>query len=144
MFQIRVPKANAKKDKDAKEKEDQNLQPVNVRKIGPSQTVKNALSKGSGFRIVDMDELVVGLKETVFYWLGNDMRTGACCVCFTEVSNADTTFAFTSYIAAESPLLSIGFEVPNLDIVVNRLKHETKDSLTWDPFRYKMASKIEY
>jgi predicted enzyme related to lactoylglutathione lyase len=79
-----------------------------IRKLGAAQTVKQALTKGSGFRLVDMEEFVVGLTNSVFYWLGNDMRTNTCCLCLTEVSNADTGVALTSYDPETSPLKSIG------------------------------------
>ncbi|KAJ3372389.1 hypothetical protein HDU91_003435 [Kappamyces sp. JEL0680] len=142
LFQVRIPKPASKvaKEKDAKDKpEDSSLVPVNLRKLGPSQTAKLALAKGTGFRIVDMDELIVGLMDSVFFWMGNDVRTNTCCVCFTEVSNADTGEAYTVYSQQESPLVAIGFEVPNIDTVIAKLKHETKDGLVWDPLRYKMA-----
>jgi hypothetical protein len=78
-----------------------------LRKLGPAQTVKQALTK-SGFRLVDMDEFVVGLTNSVFYWLGNEMRTATCCLCVTEVSNADTGVAYTYHDPETSPLFSIG------------------------------------
>jgi predicted enzyme related to lactoylglutathione lyase len=81
---------------------------VNLRKVGAAQTVKAAFSKGSGFRLVDMDEFVIGLVNTVFYWLGNDMRVTAPCLCFTEVSNADTGVKMTEHIPSKSPLVAIG------------------------------------
>lgn len=113
LFQVRIPKPqNTKKDpkekdKMEKEKEDNDV-PVNLRKVGAVQTVKNAMTKGTGFRLVDMEEMVVGLLDSVFYWMGNDMRTAACSVCFTEVANADTGEAITIYEKDISPLISIG------------------------------------
>ncbi|KAJ3315626.1 hypothetical protein HDV04_002040 [Boothiomyces sp. JEL0838] len=131
-----VNKPKEKKDKD------QILLPdppeVNIRKVGANQTVKNALAKGSGFRIVDMDDLVIGLMNTVFYWLGNDMRTQACCVCVTEVSNADTGQAITSHNPDTSPLIGIGFEVPSIEAMINRFKQE-KLEFEWDPVRLKIG-----
>ncbi|KAJ3326187.1 hypothetical protein HDV06_000063 [Boothiomyces sp. JEL0866] len=129
------------KSKDKKDK-DQILLPdppeVNIRKVGANQTVKNALAKGSGFRIVDMDDLVIGLMNTVFYWLGNDMRTHACCVCITEVSNADTGQAITRHNPDASPLIGIGFEVPSIEAMINRFKQE-KQEFEWDPVRLKIG-----
>eukprot|EP00842_Homolaphlyctis_polyrhiza_P003757 jgi/Hompol1/4382/HPOL_003610-RA len=110
----------------------------NLRKIGPAGIVRQAMTKAAGFRIVDMEEFVVGLKNTVFYWLGNDIRTNACTICLTEVSNADTGIAITSFNKSTSPLIGIGFEVPNLDAVVNKLKYETKDQLEWINARFKL------
>ncbi|KAJ3272251.1 hypothetical protein HDV01_005790 [Terramyces sp. JEL0728] len=131
----------ANKPKDKKDK-DQMLAPelpeVNIRKIGANQTVKNALAKGAGFRIVDMDDLIIGLMNTVFYWLGNDMRTQACCLCVTEVGNADTGQAITHHNPSISPLIGIGFEVPSIEAMINRFKQE-KQEFEWDPVRLKIA-----
>ncbi|KAJ3000578.1 hypothetical protein HDV02_004873 [Globomyces sp. JEL0801] len=110
LFQIKNSKAQAKgKDKEAKNStEPTELQAqISLRKTGAAMTAKNALTKGSGFRLVDMDDFVVGLTDSVFYWLGNDMRSSTCCLCFTEVSNADTGVAFTEHNSQLSPLVGI-------------------------------------
>ena len=111
LFQVRAPKPSLpQKAKDAASAAERIEAPVitNIRKVGPAQMVKLAMTKGSGFRIVDMDEMVVGLMNSVFFWMGNDMRTGNCCLCFTEVSNADTGEAVTTYDKECSPLVAIG------------------------------------
>ncbi|KAJ1340172.1 hypothetical protein BSLG_005165 [Batrachochytrium salamandrivorans] len=109
-----------------------------LRKAGPAGTVRQAISKVQGFRIVDMDEFIVGLSNTVFYWLGNNLRTSACTLCLTEVCNADTGEVITKYDKDRSQLIGIGFEVPNLDAVINKLNFETKDRLEWITSRYRM------
>jgi hypothetical protein len=110
-FQTRVQKQNIKSEKE-KDKgnsyDDPKSQSTNLRKLGPALTVKQALAKGTGFRLVDMDDFVVGLTNSVFYWMGNDMRTASCCLCITEVSNADTGVAYTSYDPEKSRLKAIG------------------------------------
>jgi hypothetical protein len=40
-------------------------------------------------------------------------------------------------------MFNVGFEVANIDATVIRLKFDVKDNLTWDPLRYRMASKIK-
>ena len=113
LFQTRLQKPVAKttKEKEAVMKsvtEEGEINASNIRKIGPAKVVKQALAKGTGFRLVDMDDFVIGLNNTVFYWMGNNMRSSACCLCFTEVSNADTGKSYTVYNPQESPLVAIG------------------------------------
>lgn len=112
LFQVRSARAaqtqKTKESAAVPNEKDEAPTAINIRKTGPSQIVKNAMTKGSGFRIVDMDEMVVGLMDSVFYWMGNDMRAANCCVCFTEVSNADTGEAITCYEKHYSPLIAVG------------------------------------
>ncbi|EGF80343.1 hypothetical protein BATDEDRAFT_88835 [Batrachochytrium dendrobatidis JAM81] len=148
LFQIRTPKSLV--GKEVKERLDQitgreldsdnaTSQTRNLRKMGAVGTVRQAISKAQGFRLVDMDEFVVGLSNTVFYWLGNGLRTSACTLCLTEVSNSDTGLAITQFDPKKSQLIGIGFEVPNLDAVIHKLKYETKDQLKWSNVRHKMT-----
>lgn len=74
----------------------------------PFEVVKKALKKGTSFKTVDMDNLVVGLTESVFYWMGNDMRAVAPSICFNEVRNADTGQVHTKHNHQDSPLIGIG------------------------------------
>ncbi|KAH6602454.1 hypothetical protein BASA61_001116 [Batrachochytrium salamandrivorans] len=146
LFQTRTPRLAA--GKGGKEKIDpitgREIAPndpshtKSLRKAGPAGTVRQAISKVQGFRIVDMDEFIVGLSNTVFYWLGNNLRTSACTLCLTEVCNADTGEVITKYDKDRSQLIGIGFEVPNLDAVINKLNFETKDRLEWITSRYRM------
>ena len=148
LFQIRVPKASQKADKAdrdhmmvSKQAEEESSQPqYSLRKIGANGIMRQAITKAQGFRVVDMEEYIVGLNDSVFYWLGNDLRTNAATICLTEISNADTKIATTKFNPDSSRLIGIGFEVPNLDPVINRLKHETKDQLEWLNFRWKIAT----
>ena len=117
LFQIRQPKVT--KDKNAKDKEALDPltgktqmirdQPIasSLRKQGAALTVKQAIAKAQGFRLVDMDSFLIGLNDTIFYWLGNDLRASTSTLCFTEVSVADTGSAITKH-NPETPLISIG------------------------------------
>ncbi|KAI8823534.1 uncharacterized protein EV422DRAFT_565475 [Fimicolochytrium jonesii] len=54
------------------------------KKAGAAATVRQAITQGQGFRLVDTEEFVVGLSRSVYYWLGNDLRSASCSICFTE------------------------------------------------------------
>ncbi|KAI8906700.1 hypothetical protein EDD86DRAFT_55286 [Gorgonomyces haynaldii] len=142
LFQVRQPKPSKDKKEDSvpttPKTPTENMQQLPLRKQGAVLTVKQAISKQVGFRLVDMDTFLIGLLETVFYWMGNDMRSNSSCLCFNEVGMADAKLPLTKH-KESSNLISIGFEVPSLESVINKLKNETKDDLIWDKFRLKMT-----
>jgi hypothetical protein len=79
-----------------------------LKKLGAAQVTKMALARDPGFKLVDMEQFIVGLTDTVFYWMGNDMRSVSACLCFTEVRNADTEISTTKHSNTGNPLVSIG------------------------------------
>lgn len=139
LFQVRPLKD--KGDVDANIAITGEVTPESLKKQGPQVTLRNAITKGAGFRIIDTDTYIIGLTETSFYWLGNDLRAASTAICLTEVNAADAGVPIAGR-QTKSPLISIGFEVPNLEPIVNKLKTETKDTLKWDKYRLKMNTGI--
>ncbi|TPX70464.1 hypothetical protein SpCBS45565_g01799 [Spizellomyces sp. 'palustris'] len=106
--------------------------PISRKKPGAAATVRQAINQGQGFRLVDTEDFIVGLSRSVYYWLGNDLRSATCTVCFTE--HADFGSGTTQggfYDRKGSKLLGLGFEVPNLDAAINQLRYEFKEDLEW-------------
>jgi hypothetical protein len=129
MFQTKLKTDKMNKEMVKKIYEDQQHHELNLRKNGPQLTQKNALAKGIGFKLVDMDEITVGLLNTICYWMGNDMRSDNCCICFTEVSNADTGLAYTKFKTNSTKLVSIGMSTLNPRFRSSQFRngsHETK------------------
>jgi hypothetical protein len=86
---------------------------MSLRKQGAPATVKQAITKGAGFRLVDMDSFLVGLNDTTLYWMGNELRASTCALCFSELSVADTAVAITKH-NPESPLIGSNMNLMQL------------------------------
>ncbi|KAI9097402.1 hypothetical protein DFS34DRAFT_124336 [Phlyctochytrium arcticum] len=131
--------------------------PISRKKPGAAATVRQAISQGQGFRLVDTEDFIVGLSRSAYYWLGNDLRSSTCTLCFTEHADfgssphppptTDTHQSHTTNKTKDlssasdrksSKLLSIGFEVPNLDAASNQLRYEYKDDLEWAHTRFRI------
>ncbi|TPX42566.1 hypothetical protein SeMB42_g05075 [Synchytrium endobioticum] len=93
--------------------------------------------KTTGFRKVDDEDIVVGLSHMMYAWMGHDPREFGCTLCFTErrESEAYSRLATVGKVkrstVADSKLLSVGFEVPNLDMALNKLKYDHPVQLEW-------------
>ncbi|KAJ1339535.1 hypothetical protein BSLG_005859 [Batrachochytrium salamandrivorans] len=97
LFQIRTPKSLVGKE------------------MGAVGTVRQAISKAQGFRLVDMDEFSGSQQHGVLL-----------------------AWKWSMNICVHN-LLDRRFEVPNLDAVIHKLKYETKDQLKWSNVRHKMT-----
>ncbi|KAI9016941.1 hypothetical protein BC832DRAFT_285 [Gaertneriomyces semiglobifer] len=101
------------------------------KKPGAAATVRQAITQGQGFRLVDTEEFVVGLSRSLYYWLGNDLRSATCTICFTEHADFGSSGSGGGFHRKDTRLLGLGFEVPNLDAATNQLRYEFKDELDW-------------
>ncbi|KAJ3023525.1 hypothetical protein HKX48_002688 [Thoreauomyces humboldtii] len=105
--------------------------PISRKKPGAAATVRQAITQGQGFRLVDTEDFIVGLSRSLYYWLGNDLRSASCSICFTEHADFGTRRDGEMSNRRDSKLLGFGFEVPNMDAVINQLRYEFKDDLEW-------------
>ncbi|KAJ3159149.1 hypothetical protein HDU86_002051 [Geranomyces michiganensis] len=110
----------------------------NVKKPGTAASVRQAINQGQGFRLVDTEDFIVGLSRSLYYWLGNDLRSASCSICFTEHADFGAKSDAEMYVRKSSKLMSFGFEVPNLDAAVNQLRYEFKEDLEWGRERYRI------
>ncbi|KAJ3171158.1 hypothetical protein HDU88_008194 [Geranomyces variabilis] len=110
----------------------------NMKKPGTAASVRQAITQGQGFRLVDTEDFIVGLSRSLYYWLGNDLRSASCSICFTEHADFGAKSAADVYVRKTSKLLGFGFEVPNLDAAVNQLRYEFKEDLDWGRERYRI------
>ncbi|KAJ3044566.1 hypothetical protein HK097_001427 [Rhizophlyctis rosea] len=108
------------------------------KKAGAAATLRQAITQGQGFRLVDTEEFVIGLSHTTYHWLGNDLRSTSCTICFTERSVADGGTK-EAVDRSESLLLGFGFEVPGIDSAVNQLRYEHRQAIEWVNDRFKIA-----
>jgi predicted enzyme related to lactoylglutathione lyase len=111
---------------------------TNLRKTGALGVARHVISKSAGFKLVDMDGYLVGLRETFCFFFGNDNRENTTTLCLTEVRLADSGVTITNH-SQKSPLVSIGIEVCNLEHMITKLKQESKNLLEWQPMRLKIA-----
>ncbi|KAJ3184712.1 hypothetical protein HDU87_004116 [Geranomyces variabilis] len=110
----------------------------NMKKPGTAASVRQAITQGQGFRLVDTEDFIVGLSRSLYYWLGNDLRSASCSICFTEHADFGAKSDADVYVRKASKLMSFGFEVPNLDAAVNQLRYEFKEDLDWGRERYRI------
>ncbi|KAI8915360.1 hypothetical protein DFJ77DRAFT_462364 [Powellomyces hirtus] len=108
------------------------------KKPGTAASVRQAITQGQGFRLVDTEDFIVGLSRSLYYWLGNDLRSACCSICFTEHADFGSKRDTGSYVRKQSKLLGFGFEVPNLDAAINQLRYEFKEDLDWGRDRYRI------
>ncbi|KAJ3189660.1 hypothetical protein HK101_008797 [Irineochytrium annulatum] len=115
-----------------KDKRDAQTQKVKMGRVGkkPNSTGGDGFVV-QGFRTVDVEEFVIGLTRTRYVWLGNDMRSVASSICFTEKMKADAHLQ-APINRSNSRLLSIGFEVQSLESVIKRWEWERPGEVTWD------------
>ncbi|KAJ3044648.1 hypothetical protein HDV00_001574 [Rhizophlyctis rosea] len=111
---------------------------VTRKKPGAAATLRQAITQGQGFRLVDTEDFIIGLSHTVYHWLGNDLRSTSCTICFTERSVADSTTK-EPVDRSDSLLVAFGFEVPGIESSVNQLRYEHRDALEWVTDRFKLA-----
>ncbi|KAI8805294.1 hypothetical protein BJ742DRAFT_410470 [Cladochytrium replicatum] len=104
-------------------------------KGGGMYGTKNLFTVGKGFRLVDTEDISVGLSRIVYYWMGNDLRNNACTVCFSQKSDSNSPAATSQQYRSKSKLLAIGFETNNIDQAITLLKYE---ELPWEEAKLKL------
>ncbi|KAI9193165.1 uncharacterized protein BJ171DRAFT_604741 [Polychytrium aggregatum] len=106
-----------------------------IRKTSAVAAVKHGIAQPDGFRLVDMEDFILGLTHYGYYWMGNDLRESVFTLCFTErgMAGAPPVVPTPQKNRLVSKLLAIGFEVVNLDGAINQIKKDHKDvKLDWD------------
>ncbi|KAJ3342730.1 hypothetical protein HDU93_001302 [Gonapodya sp. JEL0774] len=80
-----------------------------------------------GFQVVDSEEVVMGLTRHTYLFGSSSSRDDSCCLCFYEKLLESEHLEKPERSTAQngdSPLVGVGFEVPNLEAAQTQIKKE--------------------
>ena len=84
-----------------------------------------------GFKVVDSEDVIIGLSRTVFIWLGHKPRTSSFTLCLCERMDAGDIRSKIDIanVRKQSALLCIGFSCTNFEGAIDKVKRKIKAEL---------------